>query len=318
MWKRIGVNSLLSTAQRVGSGKIKVAGAIAEQKAGLRNLHQYPTARHKSLVKDRMRFARSWWLAGGNNYELVHEVGHEREATECFAEYAQDSDNDVYLFSTNRLGDLPPRQRLNALVGIMRSRWAVKDANRGFDKAKLLLHALECFSEMRLTNQIGEFATLPEADQDTFLQYAEGCSRFAQACSHSHPSAVGILLRVAQICEEMRCTEKRDEMIHVAEAAANRMDRAYAFSRPHDVLRHTPPTLAENESKLRLKNMEELRKRLGTSSSSVLEERKRVECLRIHRNKPLFLRPMKDGDKLLSLTKLPERPESDPWTSQPR
>lgn len=311
MWKRLKVNFLNSTTLRVEAQKLASSTALTEQKAGLRNLHQYPTARHKSLVKDRMRFARNWWLTGGNNYELVHEQGHEREATECFAEYAQDSNNDVYLFSTNRLSDLPPRDRLNAIVGIMRNRWRVRDGDRGFDKAKLLLHALECFSEMRLSGQIGEFDELSQPDQDTFLQYVEGCSRFAQACSHSHPNAVAVLLRAAQICEDMRCSEKRDEMIHVAEVAASRMDRAYAFSRPHDTLKVMPPSLGDNEIRLRLKNAEELKKRFANMAQHVLETRPRPECLRIHRNKRLYLRPMKKGSKELELLKLSARPEAD-------
>ncbi|RNF08389.1 hypothetical protein TraAM80_02849 [Trypanosoma rangeli] len=318
MWHRLRVQVLGSTAVRAEAPRLTSSIALMEQKAGLRNLHQYPTARHKSLVKDRIRFARNWWLTGGNNYELVHEEGHEREATECFAEYAQDSGNDVYLFSTNRLSDLPPRERLNAIVGLMSARWKVNDGNRGFDKAKLLLQALECFSEMRLSGQIKEYEELPEPDQDTFLQYVEGCSRFAQACVHSHPNAVAILLRVAQICEEMRCSGKRDEMIHVVEAAADRMNRVYAFNRPDDNLKVAPPSLMENEASVRRKNFEELQRRYGDKATHVLEEKQRAEYVRIHRNKRLYLRPMEKGRKEMETMKLPARPEFDVWTTPSR
>ncbi|RNF20849.1 uncharacterized protein Tco025E_03579 [Trypanosoma conorhini] len=317
MWHRVRVHVLGSTAARAEAAQLTSSVALMEQKAGLRNLHQYPTARHKSLVKDRIRFARNWWLTGGNNYELVHEQGHEREATECFTEYAQDASNDVYLFSTNRLSDLPPRDRLNAIVGLMTARWKVKDNNRGFDKAKLLLQALECFSEMRLSGQIKEFEELPEPDQDTFLQYVEGCSRFAQACSHSHPNAVAILLRVAQICEEMRCGGKRDEMIHVVEVAADRMDRAYAFTRPRDNLKPTPPSLMENEAHVRRKNFEELKRRYSDKAPHALEKRQPTEYVRIHRNKRLNLRPMEKGRREMEVLKLPARPEFDAWTALP-
>ncbi|KAH9578018.1 hypothetical protein LSM04_002634 [Trypanosoma melophagium] len=311
MFQRLRLNVLSSTVLRAEVPILTSSVALTEQKAGLRNLHQYPTARHKSLVKDRRRFARNWWLTAGNNYELVHEVGHEREATECLAEYSQDSNNDVYLFSTNRLSDLPPRDRLNAIVGLMRSRWKVKDSNRGYDKAKLLLQALECFSEMRLSGQIKNFNELSEPDQDTFLQYVEGCSMFAQACSHSHPNAVGIVLRAAQICEEIRCTDKRDEMIHVAEVVANRMDRAYAFNRPNDVLKPIPPTLTDNEMKLSLKNSTELERRFRDKAPQVLEKKQRPEYIRIHRQKKLFLHPMKEGSRQLEMLRAPARPEVD-------
>ncbi|KEG15225.1 hypothetical protein DQ04_00141130 [Trypanosoma grayi] len=315
MWQRLRGNILTSTTVRPEAPRLASSTALAEQKAGLRNLHQYPTARYKSLVKDRRRFARNWWLTAGNNYELVHEVGHEREATECFAEYAQDSSNDVYLFSTNRLDDLPPRDRLNAIVGIMRSRWKVNDGNRGFDKAKLLLQALECFAEMRLSGQIKEFDELPEPDQDTFLQYVEGCSQFAQACSHSHPNAAGILLRAAQICEEMRCPGKRDEMIHVAEVAAKRLDRAYSFSRPHDVLKPMPPSLTDNEAKLWYKSTKELENRFKDRAPHALEKRRPPEYMRIHQGKRQYLPKMKEGNKYLEMLKSPARPEVDKWTS---
>ncbi|CAJ1993968.1 protein of unknown function - conserved [Leishmania donovani] len=286
---------------------------LTVQRRGLRNLHQYPHARYKSLVKDCHRFSRNWWLTAGNNYELVSEVGHEREATENFAVLRDDSDKDAYVLSTNRLEDLPPAERLNMLVALMTERWKVKDNNRGYDKAKMLLKALECFSEMRLSGQIKVFDELPEPDQDTFLQYVEGCAQFAQGCSHSHPDAVAMVLRAAEICDEMRCVDKREEMTHVAEVMAQRLDRACASARPLETKAQlTPPSITEIHSGLRVKQMRELRDRFK-DKPWVLEPKKRIEYFYGPRSRKIFHTPMRRDDIHRNLLDIPHRPETRSW-----
>ncbi|GET93667.1 hypothetical protein, conserved [Leishmania tarentolae] len=286
---------------------------LTVQRRGLRNLHQYPHARYKSLVKDCHRFSRNWWLKAGNNYELVSEAGHEREATENLAVLRDDSDNDAYVLSTNRLEDLPPAERLNVLVALMTERWKVKDNNRGYDKAKMLLKALECFSEMRLSGHIKVFDELPEPDQDTFLQYVEGCSQFAQGCSHSHPDAVAIVLRAAEICDEMRCVDKREEMTHVAEVMAKRLDRAFASARPLETkARLNPPSITELHSDLRAKQMRELRDHFKDKPWA-LEQKKRLEYFYGPRSRKIFHRQMKRDDFHRHLLAIPHRPETRSW-----
>ncbi|CCW69983.1 unnamed protein product [Phytomonas sp. Hart1] len=316
--KRLGTTCLVAVGgSGDGVGHVSIGGGLAsssgvllpmysplrEQKCFLRNLHQYPHARYKSLVKDRRRFARNWWLTGGNNYELVMEVGHEREATENFGVYRDDSKNDVFLFSTNRLEDLPPEKRLNALVGIMKERWKVRDSDRGFDKAKLLLQALECFSEMRLLGQIKVFKSLPEADQDTFLQYVEGCVKFAQACAHSHPDSVAVMLRAAQICDDMRCEEKRDELLRMTELAARRMEISYAFARPRDNIKLAPPTLTDSYFSLKLRDVKTMKERFK-SSPWVLENNPRIGYLRGVRGRRIYYTPMEPDDPITKMMQL--------------
>ncbi|KAG5465892.1 hypothetical protein CUR178_00607 [Leishmania enriettii] len=287
---------------------------IALQRRGLRNLHQYRHARYKSLVKDCRRFSRNWWLTAGNNYELVSEVGHEREATENLAVLRDDSDNDSFVLSTNRLEDLPPAERLNVLVALMTQRWKVKDNNRGFDKAKMLLKALECFSEMRLGGQIKVFEELPEPDQDTFLQYVEGCAQFAQGCSHSHPDAVAMVLRAAEICDEMRCVDKRDEMTHVAEKMAQRLDRAFASARPLETKAQLrPPSITEMHSSLRTRQLMELREHFKDKPWA-LEQKKPLEYFYGPRSRKIFHRLMRQDDVHRNLLAIPHRPETRRWT----
>lgn len=319
---------------------------LVEPKRGIKNLHQYPHARYKSLVKDHIRFARNWWLTAGNNYELVHDVGHEREASENFGEYRDDSSKDSFLLSTSRLEDLPPNSRLNALVGLMKQRWRVKDANRGFDKAKLMLMALECFSEMRLSNTIKPFDALPQPDQDTFLQYVEGCSQYAQACSHSHPEAVAILIRATQICDEMGCVDKRDEMLLVSERACEGMDRAYHFRRPPekklvpDYLKWTPstegsssssnttspthtdvprrkvhlstllpPSQTEMEMERRMKEEQRLKELFRDKPWAVEKKNNVLGTFVTARNRTQLLYPMRPKDPRYALLNAPRRPE---------
>lgn len=292
-----------------------VHAPLLVQRRGLRNLHQYPHARYKSLVKEHRRFARNWFLTGGNNYELVSEVGHEREATENFSTLRDDSDNDAYVLSTNVLEDLPPAERLNALVELMRRRWKVRDNNRGFDKAKMLLKALECFSEMRQLGQIKVFMELPVPDQDTFLQYVEGCAKYAQACSHSHPDAVAMVLRAAEICDEMRCAEKRDELLHISETMAKRLDRAFASARPHATKAQlNPPSISEVHSALRLKQVKALEERFK-DKPSVVEKPKPLEFFRGPRSRKIYHHPMRNNDVHRNLLAIPHRPETRSWST---
>lgn len=277
--------------------------SLVEQKCALRNLHQYPKARYKSHVKDTQRFSRNWWLSAGNNHELVEDYGHEREATENFGELRNDSDRDKFLLSTQRLQDLPPAQRLDALTALMTMRFGVKDGDRGFDKAKLLLQSLECFSEMRLSGQIKVFAELPEPDQDTFLQYVEGCVKYAQAGSHSHPEAVAVMLRAAQICDEMCCTDKREELTRMAELAAERMDRAYAFRRKSEGISLNKPNMTETLAAVSHRDRTTLAERFK-KTPWLLEERKRTEYMLSANRKKVWFTPMKASDPQTRMNQL--------------
>jgi hypothetical protein len=116
----------------------------------------------------------------------------------------------------------------------MEMHWKVNDGNRGFNKAKLMLESLEAFSDMRVSGHLGPFDELNEADQDLFLQYVESAVQFAQRCAHSHPDAVAVIIRAAEICDEMRCPEKRDEVIEVAERTARTMDKRLSYMRPSE------------------------------------------------------------------------------------
>lgn len=317
--------SVAATVTPVGLVSVHTYGAdtsssfhcapLLVQRRGIRNLHQYPHARYKSLVKDNRRYARNWFLTGGNNYELVSEVGHEREATENFSTLRDDSDHDAYVLSTNKLEDLPPAERLNTIVELMRKRWKVRDNNRGFDKAKMLLTALECFSEMRQLGQVKVFMELPEPDQDTFLQYAEGCVKYAQACSHSHPDAVAVVLRAAEICDEMRCADKRDELLHISEIMAKRLDRAFATARPHATKAQlNPPSINELHSALRLRQVKALEERFK-DNPSVVEKKKPLEFFRGPRSRKIYHHPMDKNDVHRNLLAIPHRPETRSWSA---
>lgn len=312
-----GATSIDTFARNVlnaGSSSLLVSPLLLQCR-GIRNLHQYPHARYKSLVKDNRRFARNWFLTGGNNHELVSESGHEREATENFSTLRDDCDDDAYVLSTNKLEELPPAERLNVLVGLMRTRWKVRDNNRGFDKAKMLLKALECFSEMRQLGQIKVFNELVEPDQDIFLQYVEGCVKFAQGCSHSHPDAVAVVLRVAEICDEMRCAEKRDELIHVSEVMAKRLDRAYASARPYATkVQLKPLSISEVHSQIRMKQVKELEAHFKDNPAAV-EREKRKEFFRGPRSRKIYHHTMRHNDVHRNLLNVPHRPEKQSWNA---
>lgn len=228
----------------------------------LRNLHHYRHARHKSLVKERRKYSRNWYLSSGNNHELSETIAHEREATENFGEYRFDSKNDRIVFSTSNLRDLPAKERLSALMNtVLKDRWRVKDKDRGFDKTKMLLEVLECFSEMKQLGTYTCFDDMPEEEQDMFLQQATSCAAFARRCSHSHPDAVAVLIRAAEICDELGCGEKRDELLSLAEQSAHTMGRALFHEREAETLKLVEPDLlTENTEAMKEKNKELINK----------------------------------------------------------
>jgi hypothetical protein len=234
----------------------------------LRNLHHYKHARHKSLVKERRKYSRNWYLNAGNNYELSETVAHEREAFENFGEYRFDSNNDRHILTTSSLRDLPAKERLSALMNtVLKDRWKVRDKDRGFDKTKMLLEVLECFSEMKQLGTYTCFDDMPDEEQDMFLQQVTSCATFARRCSHSHPDAVAVLIRAAEICDELGCGDKRDEMLNLAEQSALVMGRALHHERESEPLKLLEgDALAINTSALREKNAEAIQKRYPTLS----------------------------------------------------
>lgn len=234
--------------------------ALTESARYLRNLHQYRHARHKSLVKERRRFSRNWYLQAGNNYEFSETKGHEREAFENFGVYRNDSDNDHYVLSTADLKLLPAEQRLDAIHMLMEDRWKVKDGNKSFDKTKMVLMALECFAEMRELNRIPCFAEMEEADQDQFLQFADSCRMMASRCSHAHPDAVAAMIRAAEICDVLEAREKRDEILESAEKMTHALGRSLAYEREGEEIRLPKPTFEENGHLISKRNDEEIQR----------------------------------------------------------
>jgi hypothetical protein len=212
-------------------------------------------------VKERNKYSRNWFLQKGDNHELVETKAHEREAFENFGVYKNDFDNDRFVLSTSKLAELPAKERLGAIMMMMNERWKVKDGQRGFDKAKMALQAIECFAEMRELEQIPTFADMTDEDQDSFLLGVESCMQFAQRSFHQHPDAVAMMIRAADICDTLRCSEKRDEVLQMAEKCANRIGRAYAFEREGEELpQPPPPTFQELHDTTKTRHFDELRR----------------------------------------------------------
>ena len=228
---------------------------IVQSLRSLRNLHQRRHARHKSLTYDRRRYSRNWFLNGNNNFEVHETVAHEREATEMLAAYKCDDPRlwESLQLSTGKLEDLPARQRLDAITENMKYRWEVSDGGRGFDKAKMLLSALECFPEMLQTNQIGSFDDVNDATQDLFVQYVVALGKIATEAIPTHPNAVAMVIRAAEICDEFGCREQRDSMLQLAENSAKNLCKPYAFEREGERITLALPTVHQIQQALDMK-----------------------------------------------------------------
>ena len=203
---------------------------LCEQRRFIRNLHQYPKVRYRSVIRARFRFSRKWFLFGGNNWELHRVVGHELEAQCNFGVYKRDSALHPLKLSTSRLDDLPPVHRFNALLSMISRRWAVRDSFRSYDKMKLALQAAECCEDLCRAKQV-RCCDLPNEQQSMFLDALDSAVLLAERCVHSHPDAVAAIIRCAEIAVNAGVEATlRDKIIHRAKEAAEIMPSSYAFA----------------------------------------------------------------------------------------
>jgi hypothetical protein len=238
--------TLGSASARQQSATLAAAPAAMEQVRGIKNQHRYRHARYKSVVKDRIHFSKSWYLFAGNNHERVHVTGHEKEATENFANYHYGKHDELANVYTSNLQDLPPVERINALLPQMKARWKVQDNNKGYDKVKLALQAAECFEDLGKSTKTGA-DDWPEDHQMHFEQAVKAVLFFAQRCSHDHPDAVAAMIRVASIADGVGADRLRNEALAAARRSAEDLDVAYAFAqpgRPADSLKAPKPPQA--------------------------------------------------------------------------
>jgi hypothetical protein len=235
---------LNSPVALIGSFKETSGSTVVTPHRFLRNLHQRRHVRAKSLVRNRRKYSRNWMLRGNNNFETHETVAHEREATEMFAAYKCDDTRlwESIQLSTTRLESLPPRERLDAIVGEMRYRWNVRDGGRGYDKAKMILSALECFPLMVKANQIGSFDEVGDQTQDIFVQFVVALGKVATEALPTHPNALAMVIRAAEICDEFGCMEQRDSMLSLAENCAKNLCKPYSFEREGEEIALAMPT----------------------------------------------------------------------------
>lgn len=189
----------------------------------LRNLHRYHKARYDKQVKARFRYSHQWFLKLGNNVENHTVTAHEREATENFAVYRYDVSLMKWVLPPKDIRQLPPRDRLNELTRRMAARWKVKDPTGGYDRAKMMLEALECFGDLQRAGEIKTLGDLEENGQEKFFQYLDATTLLATKAVEKHPDAVQVIIRAAQIADLLECPDKRDNLLKVARRLVEKM-----------------------------------------------------------------------------------------------
>jgi hypothetical protein len=157
----------------------------------------------------------------------------------------------------------------------MKRRWNVRDGGRGYDKAKMVLSALECFPEMVKANQIGNFDNVGEPTQDLFVQYVVALGKIATEALPVHPNAVAMVIRAAEICDEFGCMEQRDSMLLLAENSARNICKPYTFEREDESISLALPT-ADQVARAMSTAL-----RLRSNEPSKLELREKSRALRM-------------------------------------
>lgn len=227
---------MVVTASALGSA----GGVLTEAERGIKTMRGARGARHRRLTRDRYHFAKTWRFEFDINNDDQNEKftyqGHEREAMEGFAKYANDSREEASLnLYTNELKHLPPMARFNALVKMMDRRWRVRDESRGYDKMQMALEAAECFADMHA--ETGKL--LSGLDEDYQIMF-DGCINatmlFAQRVVAQRPNAVAAMLRAASVCDLLGNATLRDSCLATARESSSTLEDGYAFAQPEKPL----------------------------------------------------------------------------------
>ena len=207
------------------------------QKRSIRNLHRNKQERYKSQVKN-PNYNRKWELLMNNNHELIEEKAHEREATENFARYRYDDSTRRFIRYISDPETLSSRRKYDYYYSILTSR-------KGMTlpvKCMYALHALESFRDMAQEGEIAsQYSKWKELEQNHFIWLVDHVLENARPILKTRHTAVAFAIRAAAICDELGCTEKRDNALSASESMVAQMEKGYAYTRRGESL---PPLIS--------------------------------------------------------------------------
>lgn len=178
-------------------------------------------------------YNRKWELLMNNNHELIEEKAHEREATENFARYRYDDTTKRFIRYISDPETLPSRRRYDYYYSILTSR-------KGMTlpiKSTYALHALEAFRDMAQEGEIAsQYGKWKELEQNHFIWLVDHVLENTRPLLKTRHTAVAFAIRAAAICDELGCSEKRDNALAASESMVAQMEKGYAYTRVGEAL----------------------------------------------------------------------------------
>ena len=159
------------------------------------------TMRHRSAINDK-RMSRNPHIQVGANDELTESKGHELEAFANFSVYKYNRENSPLVLHTNNLEDMPPKERLEAVLDIIQKRWKSKDSVAQLDRLQMCMQALDCFSDLCELQEL----PLSAFSEDYLSRFSEivGCvCIMVQGLATTKPETVSALLYAADVCDKV-------------------------------------------------------------------------------------------------------------------
>eukprot|EP00759_Apiculatamorpha_spiralis_P055030 PhF_6_TR7217/c0_g1_i1/m.10784 len=141
-------------------------------------------------------------LAYGANNEVSEVIGHEREAFENFVVYKYSYANTQAIMYTQNLHDLPPKERLEAVLDQMQILWEkrTKDLMTRAQKLRLASAALACFEDISKVHGL----TLQQMGPDYVQRFSDVVQSVVLLSGHVapyQPECIASLLHAASVCD---------------------------------------------------------------------------------------------------------------------
>lgn len=195
------------------------------QRRGIK-VHRYYARIRKNGKTKWARFSQDWNMKPGAPPETFEMVAHEKEAFEKFSRYAHDSREDASLvLSTPNMDMLPPMERFNQLIPRLAKAMKLKAASDSPAKMKATLQLCDCFDEYSRLSGLA-LDEMSDAHQREFAQAAEGLLAYCRLSNKhvSHQGAPAAALRLADVADQLRCTDLRDRALAQARVLATGLD----------------------------------------------------------------------------------------------
>eukprot|EP00760_Papus_ankaliazontas_P009279 PhM_4_TR13991/c0_g1_i1/m.55907 len=187
----------------------------------IRNHARRKRGRWKSVSKSR-NDPKHYWQAVGQNHETYECEGHELEAFTNFVTYKFNKENSPTLLYTDKLGELPPRNRLDAVMDLVADEWRNKDGGRNMRKLQLSMSVIQCVEDICTTDKV-PLQQLSPYLIEVFDDAVNATCVMAQRLHTMHPDAGASPLFAAAVCDRVGAKDLRDRCFSAAQLVINEM-----------------------------------------------------------------------------------------------